>query len=83
MLIDFPFLISSRRGEIFTQSFKRTVAQMKFVKHSLHGPRLFDKERELGRSPQGAYELELGTLSGNELILDVDVQTLVIIQRSL
>ena len=39
-------------------------------------PSLWDGERELARSPQGAYELELGTLGDNELSLEVEVVNL-------
>ena len=73
----FPILDQQQAKRTFFAKFQKDCgpdevcqAQLKVM------PKLFDGDRELGKSPQGAYELELGTLSDNELTLDVDVENL-------
>ena len=73
----FPILDQQQARRTFYAKFQKNCGSDDICQAQLTvNPRLFDKEQELGRSPQGAYELELGTLSGNELILDIDVQNL-------
>jgi len=73
----FPILDQQQARRTFYAKFQKNCGSDEICQAQLTvSPRLYDKERELGRSPQGAYELELGTLSGNELILDIDVQNL-------
>ena len=73
----FPILDQQQARRTFSANFQKNcgaddVCQAQLVVT----PTLRDKDRELGRSQQGAYQLELGTLTANELILDVDVENL-------
>merc|ERR1719422_2193555 len=73
----FPILDQHQAKRSFFAKFQKNCGSDDVCQAQLSvKPKLFDGERELGKSPQGSYELELGTLSGNELILDIDVQNL-------
>ena len=71
----FPILDQQQAKRNFFAKFQKNCGPDDVCQAQLSiAPKLFDGDRELTRSPQGAYELELGTLSDNELILDIDVQ---------
>ena len=71
----FPILDQQQAKRTFFAKFQKNCGPDDVCQAQLSvNPRLFDGDRELGKSPQGAYELELGTLRDNELILDVDVE---------
>ena len=71
----FPILDQQQAKRNFFARFQKNCGPDDVCQAQLSiAPKLFDGDRELTRSPQGAYELELGTLSDNELILDIDVQ---------
>ena len=73
----YPILDQQQAKRTFSANFQKNCGTDDVCQAQLLvTPRLFDKEKELGRSQQGAYQLELGTLSDNELILDVDVENL-------
>ena len=70
----FPILDQQQAKRSFFAKFQKNCGPDDVCQAQLSvTPKLFDGDRELSKSPQGAYELELGTLSDNELILDVDV----------
>ena len=73
----FPILDQQQAKRTFFAKFHKNCGPDEVCQAQLNViPKLFDGDRELGKSPQGAYELELGTLSDNELILDIDVENL-------
>merc|ERR1719422_1942084 len=73
----FPILDQHQAKRSFFAKFQKNCGSDDVCQAQLSvKPKLFDGERELGKSPQGSYELELGTLSDNELILDIEVQNL-------
>ena len=73
----FPILDQQQAKRTFFAKFHKNCGPDEVCQAQLNvNPKLFDGDRELGKSPQGAYELELGTLSDNELILDIDVENL-------
>ena len=73
----FPILDQQQAKRTFFAKFQKDCGPDEVCQAQLKvKPKLFDGDRELGKSPQGAYELELGTLSDNELTLDVDVENL-------
>ena len=73
----YPILDQQQARRTFSANFQKNCGSDDVCQAQLVvTPTLRDKEKELGRSQQGAYELELGTLTANELILDVDVENL-------
>ena len=74
-LEDFPILDQAEAKRKFQATFEKDCGDDDTCKtHLVIKPTLRDKAKELGRTPTGeAYELELGSLEGSELLLDVEV----------
>lgn len=74
-LADFPILNQAEAKRKFQATFEKDCGEDDTCKTSLLiKPSLRDQAKELGRTPTGeAYELELGSLVGSELLLEVEV----------
>ena len=72
----YPILDQQQAKRTFSANFQKNCGSDDVCQAQLVvTPSLRDKERELDRR-QGAYQLELGSLTANELILEVDVENL-------
>ena len=74
-LDNFPILNQAEAKKKFQATFEKDCGDDDVCKtHLVILPTLRDKAKELGRTPAGdAYELELGSLEGSELVLDIEV----------
>ena len=73
----YPILDQQQAKRTFSANFQKNCGSDDVCQAQLLvTPTLADKEKELGKGLQGVYQLELGTLKDNELILDVDVENL-------
>ena len=72
----YPILDQQQARRTFSANFQKNCGSDDVCQAQLVvTPTLRDKERELSRR-QGAYQLELGSLTANELILEVEVENL-------
>ena len=72
----YPILDQQQAKRTFSANFQKNCGSDDVCQAQLVvTPSLRDKERELDRR-QGAYQLELGSLTANELILEVEVENL-------
>ena len=74
-LTTYPILNQAEAKKKFQATFEKDCGEDDICKtHFVIKPTLRDKAKELGRTPTGeAYELELGSLEGSELVLDIKV----------
>ncbi len=74
-LDDYPILNQAGAKRKFQATFEKDCGEDEVCKsHLVINPSLWDAARELGRTPTGdSYELELGSLVGSELLLNVEV----------
>ena len=72
---NFPILNQAEAKRKFQATFEKDCGEDDICKtHFILKPTLRDKARELSRTPTGeAYELELGSLVGSELVLSIDI----------
>lgn len=74
-MADFPILNQAEAKKRFQATFEKDCGADDICNtHLVLSPTLRDKTKELSRTPTGeSYELELGSLEGSELVLDVEV----------
>ena len=75
---EYPILNQAQAKKRFQATFDKDCGQDEICQSQLSIlPTLRDRNsQELGRTPGGYYELELGTLDGNELVLDLQIDNL-------
>ena len=75
---EYPILNQAQAKKRFQATFEKDCGPDEVCQSQLTVlPTLRDKKsRELGKTPGGYYELELGSLEGNELVLDLEVDNL-------
>ena len=71
---DFPILNQAQAKKKFQATFEKDCGEDEICQSQLKlVPTLKDKTKELGKTPGGYYELELGSLDGSELLLDIEI----------
>ena len=75
---EYPILNQAQAKKRFQATFDKDCGQDEICQSQLSIlPTLRDRNsQELGRTPGGYYELELGTLDGNELVVDLQIDNL-------